>query len=143
MVKGLEKTGGEASKPPSGTAMSKPDMEAFHETLLALRTRMRGDVSHLTDEALGANGAKTGASSRAPVDMADVATDNFEQEFTLSLMQNQEHVLAEIGDALERIRQGTFGHCEECEKAIPKARLQALPYARHCVACARKVQQSS
>ena len=75
--------------------------------------------------------------------MADVATDNFEQEFTLSLMQNQEHVLAEIGDALERIRQNTFGRCEECEKPIPKARLQALPYTRHCVVCARKVQQSS
>ncbi len=123
--------------------MSKPDMDAFRETLLALRARMRGDLSHLTDEALGANGAKTGAASRAPVDMADVATDNFEQEFTLSLMQNQEHVLAEIGDALERIRQNTFGRCEECEKPIPRARLQALPYTRHCVVCARKVQQSS
>ena len=75
--------------------------------------------------------------------MADVATDNFEQEFTLSLMQNQEQVLGEIGEALERIRQGTFGHCEECQKPIAKARLQALPYTRHCVACARKVQQSS
>ena len=123
--------------------MSKPDMETYRETLLALRTRLRGDVSHLADEALGANGAKTGRASHAPVDMADVATDNFEQEFTLSLMQNQEHVLGEIGDALERIRQGTFGRCEECEKPIPKPRLQALPYTRHCVACARKVQQSS
>jgi RNA polymerase-binding protein DksA len=97
----------------------------------------------LADEALGANGAKTGAASRAPVDMADVATDNFEQEFTLSLLKNQENVLEEIGEALERIRQETFGLCEECQKPIPKARLQALPYARHCVACARKAQQSS
>ena len=123
--------------------MTKPDMETFQETLLALRIRLRGDVSHLADEALGANGAKAGGASHAPVDMADVATDNFEQEFTLSLMQNQEQVIGEIGEALERIRQGTFGRCEECEKPIPKARLQALPYARHCVACARKVQQSS
>ena len=123
--------------------MTKPDMDTFRETLVALRTRLRGDVSHLADEALGANGAKAGGASHAPVDMADVATDNFEQEFTLSLMQNQEQVLGEIGEALERIRHGTFGRCEECEKPIPKARLQALPYARHCVACARKVQQSS
>ena len=123
--------------------MTKPDMETFRETLVALRARMHGDVRHLADEALGANGAKAGGASHAPVDMADVATDNFEQEFTLSLMQNQEQVLGEIGEALERIRHGTFGRCEECEKPIPKARLQALPYARHCVACARKVQQSS
>ncbi len=123
--------------------MTKPDMENYRETLLALRTRLRGDVSHLADEALGANGAKTGGASHAPVDMADVATDNFEQEFTLSLMQNQEQVLGEIGEALERIRQGTFGRCEECQKPVAKARLQALPYTRHCVTCARKVQQSS
>ena len=48
-----------------------------------------------------------------------------------------------IGDALERIRRGTFGKCEECAAAIPKGRLAALPYARHCVACARKFQQPS
>ena len=123
--------------------MTKPDLDAFQETLLAVRNRLRGDVSHLANEALGTNGAKSGGSSHAPVDMADVATDNFEQEFTLSLMQNQEQVLGEIGEALERIRQGTFGRCEECTKPIAKARLQALPYTRHCVACARKVQQSS
>ncbi len=75
--------------------------------------------------------------------MADLGTDNFEQEFTLNLLQNQEQALAEIGDALERVRQGSFGRCEECQAAIPKARLQALPYTRHCVACARKLQQSS
>jgi DnaK suppressor protein len=122
--------------------MTKPELEAYQKTLLALRTRLRGDVTHLADEALGANGAGKGAASHAPVDMADVATDQFEQEFTLSLLKNQEQVLEEIGEALERIRQGTFGRCEECTKPIPKPRLQALPYTRHCVACARKVQQS-
>ncbi len=122
--------------------MTKPEIHTYQETLLALRSRLRGDVSHLANEALGANGTK-GGGSHAPVDMADVATDNFEQEFTLSLMQNQEQVLGEIGEVLERIRHGTFGNCEECQKPIAKARLQALPYARHCVGCARKVQQSS
>ncbi|HVS34715.1 MAG TPA: TraR/DksA C4-type zinc finger protein [Gemmataceae bacterium] len=122
--------------------MTKPELHVYQQTLLALRSRLRGDVSHLANEALGANGAKNGA-SHAPVDMADVATDNFEQEFTLSLMQNQEQVLGEIAEALERIRHGTFGRCEECQKPIAKARLQTLPYTRHCVGCARKVQQSS
>jgi RNA polymerase-binding transcription factor DksA len=75
--------------------------------------------------------------------MADLGTDNFEQEFSLTLLQNQEQALKEIGEALERIRHGSFGRCEECQGAIPKARLQALPYTRHCVECARKLQQSS
>ena len=75
--------------------------------------------------------------------MADLGTDNFEQEFTLGLMQNQAQALKEIDDALDRVRRGTFGRCEECAAAIPKGRLAALPYARHCVACARKNQQPS
>jgi RNA polymerase-binding transcription factor DksA len=75
--------------------------------------------------------------------MADLGTDNYEQDFTLGLLQNQEQALTEIGEALERVHRGTFGRCEECQGVIPKARLQALPYTRHCVACARKLQQSS
>ncbi len=52
-------------------------------------------------------------------------------------------MLEEIKGALERIDRGTFGRCEECGGVIPKGRLKALPYARYCVKCARKVQQSS
>jgi len=121
--------------------MTKPDLETFRKTLVALRTRLKGDVSHLANEALHANGAEGGGGlSHAPLHPADLGTDSFEQEFTLSLMQNQEQALTEIGDALERIRHGTFGKCEECGSGIPKGRLEALPYARHCVACARKLQ---
>jgi phage/conjugal plasmid C-4 type zinc finger TraR family protein len=75
--------------------------------------------------------------------MADLGTDNYEQEFTLGLLQNQEQALQEISLALDRIDKGTYGRCEECGNPIPKARLQALPHTRHCVACARKLQQSS
>jgi len=124
--------------------MTKDELEIYRERLLTLRSRLTGDVSHLADEALRARGGEaSGGLSNAPLHMADLGTDNFEQEFTLNLLQNQEQALAEIGDALERVRQGSFGRCEECQGAIPKARLQALPYTRHCVACARKLQQSS
>ena len=75
--------------------------------------------------------------------MADLGTDNFEQEFTLSLLQNQEQALGEIDLALDRVNKGTYGRCEECQGPIPKARLTAVPHTRHCVACARKLQQSS
>ena len=122
----------------------KPDLETYRETLLALRERLKGDVSHLTSEALYTTGGETsGGLSNAPLHPADLGTDNFEQEFTLGLMQNQAQALKEIDDALDRVRRGTFGRCEECAAAIPKGRLAALPYARHCVACARKNQQPS
>lgn len=124
--------------------MTKADLKTFENTLRALQARLRGDVSHLTSEALrtNSNGDFAAGTSSAPMHLADAGTDNFEQEFTFSLLKNQEEVLEEITDALERIRQGSYGRCEECRSVIPKARLQALPYTRHCVACARKIQQS-
>jgi DnaK suppressor protein len=124
--------------------MSKAELASYRQTLLSLRRRLTGDVSHLADEALRAHGGEaSGSLSNAPLHMADLGTDNFEQEFTLSLLQNQEQALEEITLALDRIDRGTYGKCEECQAAIPRARLQALPYTRYCVACARKLQQSS
>jgi DnaK suppressor protein len=125
--------------------MTKPELNAFRDTLLTMQARLTGDVSHLANEALrsGGSGQAGGNLSNAPLHPADLGTDNFEQEFTLSLLQNQEQVLKEIAEALARIKLGTYGRCEECQAVVPKARLQAVPYTRHCVACARKLQQSS
>jgi RNA polymerase-binding transcription factor DksA len=124
--------------------MTKADLDSYRDLLVSLRSRLNGDVSHLADEALRSTGGEaSGSLSNAPLHMADLGTDNFEQEFTLSLLQNQEQALDEIREALRRIERGTFGQCEECHQPVPKARLQALPYTRHCVACARKLQQSS
>src|SRR5437899_7019706 len=121
--------------------MTKVEMEGYRESLLALRDRHNGDASHLADEALRrAGGGAAGNLSNMPIHMADLGTDNFEQEFTLSLMQTEEQLLGEIAAALDRIKQGSFGLCEECTGSIPKARLQAVPYARYCVECARKLE---
>ncbi len=118
--------------------MTKADLERYRGILLAARTRLTGDVSHLADEAMRVRGSQDGL---APVsDLADQGSDSYELESTLSLLQNQEQTLEEIDAALERIRRDAFGRCEECGGPIAKARLQALPYTRHCVGCARKLQ---
>jgi RNA polymerase-binding transcription factor DksA len=123
--------------------MTQAELEGFRQQLLDLRSRLRGDVSHLTSEALRKTGGEaSGSLSNTPIHMADLGTDNFEQEFTLGLIQNEEQALDEIGAALERLEQRTFGRCEECQKEIPRARLQAIPYTRYCVECARKLEQS-
>src|SRR5437870_13847094 len=124
--------------------MTKAELQTYQDQLNALRNRHNGDVSHLTDEALRrTGGGATGNLSNMPIHMADLGTDNFEQEFTLSLLQNEEQLLVEIAAALERMNQGAFGKCEECQEAIPRPRLQAVPYARYCVECARKLEQNS
>jgi RNA polymerase-binding protein DksA len=124
--------------------MTKTELDTFRDSLVALRDRHNGDVSHLADEALRrTGGGAAGNLSNMPIHMADLGTDNFEQEFTLSLLQNEEQLLEEIASALDRIKQGTYGNCEECHGPIPKARLQAVPYTRYCVECARKQEENA
>src|SRR3954469_17765557 len=101
--------------------MNATEIDSYRQRLLDLRDRLNGDVSHLSDEALRKNGGETsGNLSNTPIHMADLGTDSFEQEFTLSLIESEEGRLKEINAALDRIEQGSFGRCEECQKAIPK-----------------------
>jgi DnaK suppressor protein len=118
--------------------MKKAEMKVYKEQLLALRARLRGDVSRMADAALKKTGAQAnGDLSRMPIHMADIGSENFEQEFTLSLMENDEHTLGAIEAALERIAEGAFGNCEECGGPITKTRLSAIPYTPLCIKCAQ------
>jgi len=115
----------------------KPDPQPFKEKLLLLRARLRGDVNAMADATLGRPRKEaSGDLSSMPIHMADVGSDNFEQEFTLTLMANDEEVLELIEDALERIEDGTYGSCTECGARIPKTRLNAIPYTPYCIKCA-------
>ena len=119
--------------------MNKAELVNYKELLLTLRARLRGDVSKMADAALKKNRSEsTGNLSSMPIHMADIGSDNFEQEFTLSLMENEGVTLDQIESSLERIEEGTYGQCEECGVKIPKARLNAIPYATFCVRCAEQ-----
>lgn len=121
--------------------MKKSEAKEYKALLLTLRARLRGDVTQLADAALKKNRAEgNGDLSSMPIHMADLGSDNFEQEFTLSLMENDEMTLDAIEGALERIEDGVYGDCEECGTKIPKTRLQAIPYTALCVKCASKME---
>lgn len=115
--------------------MKKAEMKPFKELLLVLRARLRGDVSSLANSALskGPGGSDAG---RNPADIADLGNNMLEENNSLLLMDNEEVVLAQIEEALERINEGTYGACTECGGRIPKLRLNALPYTPYCVKCA-------
>lgn len=118
--------------------LTKPELKVFKERLLEIRARLRGDISYLAESALKTSQLEEGGgSTKMPIHMADIGSENFAQEFALSLMANDEGTLAEVEAALERIEDGSFGQCEECQKPIKKTRLNAIPYASLCIECAQ------
>ena len=123
--------------------MKKAEMKVYRNQLVALRSRLRGDVNQMADSALKKTRSESnGDLSRMPIHMADIGSDNFEQEFTLSLMETDGVTIEQIEASLERIEEGSYGQCEECGVKIPKSRLNAIPYAFLCVRCASQQERS-
>ena len=77
-----------------------------------------------------------------PVHPADLGTENFDEELDLALVESQEQLLADINDAPARIERGTYGRCENCHRRISKERLEAVPYARYCLRCAKRLEEA-
>lgn len=73
--------------------------------------------------------------SRVSTHLADLGSDRASSDVSLASRASASVEIQDIDGALERLRDGTFGQCEECDKAISKGRLEAIPYARLCLPC--------
>ena len=119
--------------------MKAAETKVFRTALIAMRARLRGDVSAMADVAVRKTRSESsGDLSTMPTHIADLDSDGYEQEFTLTLMASDEDTLNHIHSALERIRTKTYGICEECAGVISKKRLEAIPFAALCIRCAEK-----
>src|SRR3989442_15597973 len=104
--------------------MTKAELENYRQQLLTLGKRLNSEAATLAAEALrGSGGDGAGNLSKLPIHLADLGSDNYDQELTLSFLENDTQLATEIHDALERIEQGAFGKCEECRQPIPAERL--------------------
>jgi DnaK suppressor protein len=97
----------------------------------ALRKALAGDLSLLKELRQQTSG-----------DMVDAALDAAQDEISSQLAEVESRELGNIENALERIRDGSYGACETCEQGIPMARLQALPYATLCINCQREAEKN-
>ena len=122
--------------------LSKTELIKFQELLIQKIHEILGDVDWIENESLRKSRFDdSGDLSNMPIHMADIGTDNYEQEFSLGLMDSERKLVREILDALRRIELGTYGICEGTGKPIPKARLEANPWARYCVEYASLIEQ--
>jgi RNA polymerase-binding transcription factor len=119
--------------------MNYRELEHYRELLLAKRRELVGDMTSMEGEALRST---TGTNlSNLPLHMADMGTDNYEQEFTLGLVEKDRQLLREINRALAKIQDGTYGICEGTGKPISKARLEAQPWAKFSIEHARELEK--
>src|SRR5580765_3302299 len=121
--------------------MDQERLLKLRKILLALLERVRTDAKSVEEKAFGASGGQAnGGLSNVPMYLADLGTDTFMQELNETLLENERFVVSEISAALRRIEEGTFGICDKCGAQILDARIEALPYTRHCVSCAEKIR---
>ncbi len=127
--------------PPVKSFLNDKQLQEFKELLLEKRAELAGDVQHLTDEALNRTGQGFNEQSTMPIHMADLGSDNWEQDFTLGLIVNEQNVVREIDGALQRIEDGTYGVCLATSARIGVARLRAKPWARYCIEYERRREE--
>ena len=128
-------------KPMPKTRLSDKHLREFEEMLLIKRAELAGDVVNLTEQALQSNEGGDGASSSMPIHMADLGSDNWEKEFTLGLIDNEKALVKEIDEALQRIKNRTYGVCIATRRPITLARLRAKPWAKYTIEYARKREE--
>src|SRR5262249_6653680 len=106
----------------------------LHRALTARRDELRRRLGGELSELLRNQGSlKAG-------DSADMAFDSGSEEVTSQLAELESRELHQIDRALVQLKQGTYGVCESCQKKIPIARLNALPFSTTCVECQREIE---
>ncbi|MFQ5653172.1 MAG: TraR/DksA family transcriptional regulator [Planctomycetota bacterium] len=118
--------------------LTKKELESYRGLLMQKRNFVTGNMVNLEDEVRSNNGAGPGGRDAASGDEADLGAETFEQDFALSLLENEVNVVQKIDEALERLDKGDFGICRSCRKQIVRARLKAIPWTSFCIECQRK-----
>lgn len=116
--------------------LPKGELKFYRALLLKDREKVGGGLSHIADTTLNkslrdASGDLSGYSYH----MADMASDDYERDFSLGRATDEQKVMYSIDEAMKRIEDGTYGSCLQCGKAIPKKRLKALPHTELCIEC--------
>jgi len=124
-------------------ALTKQQLKQFRQLLITERAKFADEIRSIIKENARNPREASGDLSAYTVHMADMAADTYERELSTNLVSSEQEVLYQIDDALKRIDEGSFGVCQQCNKPITMSRLKAVPYASHCISCARAKEQNA
>lgn len=117
----------------------KKKLAQYRKSLLKLGDSLLHDIKNMSKNPGSRNSDSSDVSGHV-LHMADIATDMYDREFNLGLASTEREVFQKIEQALKRIDDQSFGACSECEKSIPLARLNAIPYVETCLKCQEKIE---
>lgn len=120
----------------SARPLTEKDRSAYRQQLRQLVERLSRGVAQLESEAMRPTGTDlttAGSPEKDPVSSSSEA----DEIVARALLQSEEQILLESRAALDRIESGQYGKCERCNRVISRQRLDALPYTRLCISCAR------
>jgi DnaK suppressor protein len=116
--------------------LAQSTLVKFRRKLEEERRRLLAVISEIEAEQEEVRLTETSSDRSPDPNTAEGGSLAFEIEKELSLAKNAEGLLDQVAEALERMDEGVYGKCESCSRAIPVARLEALPYTKLCVDCA-------
>src|SRR5947207_10184600 len=119
-----------------------PFVRKQKQKLLQLRDAVVDSMAGVAQGTLRSR-AEGSEASAFGMHQADAGSDAYDRDFALSLLSQEQDALYEIDQALKRIEIGTYGVCEMSGKAIPRTRLEAIPFARFTVDCQSQLEKQS
>src|SRR5712691_5804542 len=123
----MKKTKGQ--EPERMQRMDKRKAKTYRDKLLVGREGLVGQVQ-------AAEAYSRERDAEATQDPADMAANAYTKELLMSMSTNDRQLLESIDAALLRIEDGQYGKCIHCGQPIQEKRLEAVPWARHCIRCA-------
>ena len=114
--------------------MDQKKIRTFKDRLLQKKTEIL--VAYNKNMTYGKEADEEGAQ-----DIADKASNSYTKEFLFSLSNAERDLLQLVDEALVRIGDRRFGVCVVCEDEMDKKRLEAVPWAKHCISCQEKQEQ--
>jgi DnaK suppressor protein len=114
--------------------MDKKRLEYYKKKLATRREELLKSIARTEEEGRTADDDPT-------VDLADKAANSYTKEFLFGQTNTDRSMLQLIDEALQRIKNNKFGTCVQCEEELQLKRLEAVPWARHCVTCQEKHEQ--
>ena len=114
--------------------MDKKRLDYYKKKLVTRREELMRTIARTEEEGRLADDDQT-------VDLADKAANSYTKEFLFGMTNTDRTILNMIDEALKRIKANEYGLCANCQEEMQQKRLEAVPWAKHCVTCQEKAEQ--